>query len=167
VNLLSAIPHGPQSFSPEMEGLVETSCNLAMIKWNEEENLVEIGASTRSAIVSELDRVRNELKNLGEKHSAFVTQDKAYPGWKPDLEAPFLKLIHQIYEDIAAQEVKLKAIHAGLECGLFTRLDQDLQIVSIGPEIKDGHSPDERVYPDTVRVIWDVLIKIMENLKEI
>jgi dipeptidase D len=96
-----------------------------------------------------------------------VTLKDSYPGWNPDLTAPLLNLVHQKYEEVIGREAKLRAIHAGLECGLFTRLDPDLQIVSIGPEIKDPHSPKERVYVDTVAQIWQVVAKTIEDLNKV
>ncbi|MHA2270676.1 MAG: beta-Ala-His dipeptidase [Candidatus Hodarchaeales archaeon] len=165
LNLLSAIPHGPQSFSPEIDDLVETSNNLAIVATHADS--IEIVSSTRSSINEELDRVRSELKELGERHAAMVTLKDSYPGWNPDLTAPLLNLVHQKYEEVIGREAKLRAIHAGLECGLFTRLDPDLQIVSIGPEIKDPHSPKERVYVDTVAQIWQVVAKTIEDLNKV
>ena len=165
LNLLSAIPHGAESFSPEVEDLVETSNNLAVV--TTQTDCIEIVCSTRSAIDSELSRIRNGLKELGESHTALVTLAPSYPGWKPDLSTRFLKFVHKKYEEVFGKEVKKTAVHAGLECGLFTRLDPELQIVSIGPEIKGAHSPQERVYIKTVEVIWEVVVKIIESMNDI
>ena len=161
-SLLHEIPHGPISFSKEIEGLVQTSNNLAVVKSSEDK--IDIFLSSRSSINEELEELREKLKILGEKYGADVTQEEAYPGWKPDLDSPFLALVKSSYEEILKKEVSLKAIHAGLECGLLLRLDPELQVVSIGPEIKDVHTPNELVYIKSVETVWNVVRKIIENM---
>ncbi len=165
LSLLSAIPHGPQSFNPDIENLVETSNNLAIVKVHPEG--VEIACSTRSAITEELNRVRNEIKELGESHTALVTLGPSYPGWKPNLQAPFLQIVKEEYSTLLGRDVELKAMHAGLECGLFTRLSPKLQIVSMGPEIKDVHSPNERVYIQSTQLVWNVLLNVISRMAEL
>jgi len=104
---------------------------------------------------------------LGEKYNADVKQENAYPGWKPDPGSSFLALVKSSYEDVLKKEVSIKAIHAGLECGLFSKFDPELQIASIGPEIKNVHTPDEVVYIKSVGTVWDVIRKIIENMKNL
>lgn len=165
ISLLYEIPHGPLSFSKDIPDLVETSNNLALVKTTS--NTVEIVVSTRSSIDEELKRVRDELRELGERVNAEVIQESPYPGWKPDLNSPFLKLVKQEYEREYGQEVLLKAIHAGLETGLFKGIDPELQLVSIGPDIKDAHSPQERVYIESVGLIWRVVKAVLSRLDQI
>jgi len=162
LNLLNEVPHGPLSFSKEMEGLVQTSNNLAVVKSGEDK--IEIFLSSRSQVDRELEELRKKLKILGEKYNADVIQEKAYPGWQADLSSPFLALVKNSYEDILKNEVSVKIIHGGLECGLFSKFDQELQIASIGPEIKDVHTPNEKIYIKSVGTVWDVIRKIIENI---
>jgi len=162
LDLLNKIPHGPLAFSKKMEGLVQTSNNLAVVR--SDKGKIEIFLSSRSSVDKELEDLRKKLKILGEKYGATVEQDEAYPGWQPDPNSPFLGLVKKTYEDVLKKEVSLKAIHGGLECGMFLRLDPELQIVSIGPEIKDVHTPEERVYIESVGVLWEVIKGIIENM---
>jgi dipeptidase D len=161
-NLLYEIPHGAISFSKEIEGLVQTSNNLAVVKSSEDK--IDIFLSGRSSVDRELKELRKKLKTLGEKYGADVIQENAYPGWQADPGSPFLALVKNSYEDILKNEVSIKAIHGGLECGLFSNLNPELQIASIGPEIKNVHTPNERVYIKSVGTVWDVIRKIIENM---
>ena len=165
LNLLYEVPHGPISFSKEIEGLVQTSNNLAVVKSSKDK--IDVFSSSRSSINEELEELRKKLKMLGEKYNANVIQEKAYPGWKPDPSSSFLALVKSSYEDVLKKEVSIKAIHAGLECGLFSKFDPELQIASIGPKIKNVHTPEEVVYIKSVGTVWDVIRKIIENMKNL
>ncbi len=165
LNLLLEINHGPLTYSKEIVGLVQTSNNLAVVKTTDKK--LSIHVSTRSSVNEELDVVRNKLEEIGKRFSAKVTKDEAYPGWKPNPESPFLKLVKNIYEKVLDETVELEAIHAGLECGLFISLDPELQITSIGPNIHNAHSPDEYVEIESVGIIWDVVVKIIESMNQL
>ncbi len=165
ITLLYEIPHGALTYSKVMPDLVETSNNLALIETASDS--IKIIASTRSSYNEELKRVRNELQELGERVGVEVIQAPSYPGWQPELDSPFLKLIKQEYESEYGKEVKLKAIHGGLETGLFKGIDPELHIVSIGPTIKDAHSPQERVYITSVDLIWRTVKAIVSEIDQI
>ncbi len=165
IELLSTIEHGPLTYSKSIPDLVETSNNLAVVKSNGD--FVEISVSSRSSINSELNHVRSRIKRLSEKLGGSIELGKAYPGWNPDLNSSLLKLVQREYSREYQKEVKLKAIHAGLECGLFKGIVPDLEIVSFGPEIKGSHSPDERVNIRSVELIWNVLCSVLEKFNEI
>ena len=165
LNLLYEVPHGPISFSKEIEGLVQTSNNLAIVK--NSKNKIDIFLSSRSSVNEELEELRKKLKMLGEKYNADVKQGNAYPGWKPDPSSPFLALVKSSYEDVLKKDISIKAIHAGLECGLFSSLNPELQIASIGPKIKNVHTPNELVYIKSVEIVWDVIRKIIKNMKNL
>lgn len=165
ISLIESIPHGVLSWSPDIADLVETSSNLAIIDFNSE--LISIKCSVRSAITEEVDRIRDQIKKLGKQVGADFELSPSYPGWKPEPESKFLKYILKKYNENYNGEIQLKAIHAGLECGLFKRLDPDLQIVSIGPEIKNAHSPNEYVLIDTVEKFWEILVEIIKSANEI
>ena len=165
ITLLYEIPHGPLAFSKEISDLVETSNNLAQVKTAS--NAIEVVVSTRSSVNEELNRVRDELKELGERVGGVVSQGSAYPGWQPELDSQFLKLVQQEYAQEYNKEVELKAIHAGLETGLFKGINPELQLVSIGPEIKDPHSPQERVYIQSVDLIWRIVKAVLSRLDQL
>ncbi|MBN1328901.1 MAG: beta-Ala-His dipeptidase [Candidatus Heimdallarchaeota archaeon] len=165
LNILDDIEHGPLTYSKQITGLVQTSSNLAVIK--SDAKYIQIHVSTRSSVDEELESVRKEIKEIGEKYKAKVTLDKAYPGWMPNPESPFVKMVKRVYEEVLEKPVILEAIHAGLECGLFVALDPDLQVTSIGPNIHNAHSPDEYVEIKSVEIIWNVVKKIIENMNKL
>ncbi|MHA1827605.1 MAG: M20/M25/M40 family metallo-hydrolase, partial [Candidatus Heimdallarchaeaceae archaeon] len=164
-SFLSEVPHGVISYSEEIKDLVQTSNNLAIIKSSNEQVKVEL--STRSSEDEELTLVRKNAKAIGEKYKAEVVLDEAYPGWKPNLESSFLKIIKENYENVLGRDVELKAIHAGLECGLFLKLKPELEVSSIGPTIKNVHSPREYVEVKSVEILWEVLKKIIESMNQL
>ncbi|MEA2071459.1 MAG: beta-Ala-His dipeptidase, partial [Asgard group archaeon] len=166
IKLLDTIPHGPQAFSQEIEGLVETSNNLAIVQTKD--NIIAISVSTRSSDDEKLEKMRNKLKTIGKQYGAIVEQGNAYPGWKPQPDSPFLKLVKKSYEKVLEEEeVELLAIHAGLECGLFLSINPELQLGSIGPNIYNAHSPDEYVEIASVQKIWKVVKEIIKNMDKL
>ncbi|MHA2054166.1 MAG: beta-Ala-His dipeptidase [Candidatus Hodarchaeales archaeon] len=165
IEVLTNLPHGPLTYSKTIPDLVESSNNLAIVKTTK--NSLEIQISTRSSVDSELTRIRKDISTLAKRYKGEVLLKPSYPGWEPDLDSPFLKLVHQEYEREYGKKVKLKAIHAGLETGLFKGLDPELHCVSIGPEIKDPHSPSERVIIDSVGLIWRILLSTLEKIHSI
>ena len=165
LNLLLDINHGPLTYSKEIVGLVQTSSNLAVVETTEKE--ISVHVDTRSSVNRELEEVRAKLKEIGKNHGANVIQNEAYPGWEPNPAAPFLKHVKNIYEEVMGKTVELEAIHGGLECGLFVSLDPELQVTSIGVNIHNAHSPDEYVEIESVGLIWDVVVKLIENMNQI
>jgi dipeptidase D len=165
INLLKELPHGVVSYSKSIPDLVETSNNLAVI--TTASDTMEIMLSTRSSVNAELDRVRQEIRAVAEGAEATVDQGPAYPGWEPDLESPFLHLVHKVYEKEYGKKVEFKAIHGGLETGLFKGIDPELHCVSVGPDIKDPHSPSERVYISSVQLVWRVLRSILQEINSL
>ncbi|MHA1586658.1 MAG: beta-Ala-His dipeptidase [Candidatus Heimdallarchaeota archaeon] len=165
LNLLLDINHGPLTYSKEIVGLVQTSSNLAVVETSEKK--ISVHVSTRSSVNKELEEVRAKLKEIGKNHGAKVLQDEAYPGWEPNPGAPFLKHVKRIYEEVMDKTIELEAIHGGLECGLFVSLDPELQVTSIGVNIHNAHSPDEYVEIDSVELIWDVVVKIIESMNQL
>jgi dipeptidase D len=165
LNLLLDIKHGPISYSKEIDGLVQTSSNLATVKTKSD--TIEIHVSTRSSVNAELAITRKELKEIGNKYQFQVIQDEAYPGWKPTPDAPFVQLTKKAYEEVLNDKVELNAIHAGLECGLFVALDPELQVSAIGPNIMNAHSPDEYVEIPSVKVVYDTVKKVIQNMRKL
>jgi dipeptidase D len=165
MDLLVELPHGHVAFSKDFPEMVETSNNLAIVKTTGKE--LDVFVSSRSAIDDELSKQRQAIKTTGEKHGASVNLLPSYPGWAPDINSPFLIHVKNEYEKVLGKEVVLKGVHGGLECGLFTQLDEDLQIVAIGPDMKDVHSPNERISIESVERIWEVVKVIVQNLDKI
>jgi dipeptidase D len=165
LNLLLDINHGPIAYSKEIVGLVQTSSNLAVVETTDKK--ISVHVSTRSSVNKELEEVRAKLKEIGKSHGAKVIQDEAYPGWEPNPGSPFLKVVKNIYEEVIENPIELEAIHGGLECGLFVSLDSELQVTSIGTNIYNAHSPDEYIEIASVGIIWDVVVKIIENMSQL
>lgn len=161
INSLYACPHGVMAWSREIEGLVETSTNLASVKMLDDEILVT--TSQRSSVESARIDIANMVESVFELGGARVEHSDGYPGWEPDMESPILEVAVSSYEKLFGAKPEVKAIHAGLECGLFLQKYPDMDMISIGPTIKGAHSPDERVDIETVRKFWDHLLLILKS----
>ena len=163
---LYACPHGMTAMSKTMEGLVETSTNLASIKMREDEKgaYVEINTSQRSSIESK----KHDIKQMVECALALacdeVTHGDGYPGWAPNPKSPLLEVTKKAYAELFKTEPKVLAIHAGLECGLFLEKYPYLDMVSIGPQMFGVHSPQERLSIASTGKCWEWLQRILEAL---
>lgn len=159
VALLAALPHGPQAMSRTMEGLVETSTNLASVKFNN--NTIEIVTSQRSSVESAKKDIANTVASVFSLSGTEYEHTDGYPGWTPNPASPFVAMSAKLYEDMFGQKAKVKAIHAGLECGLILTKYPHLDIISIGPTLRGVHSPSERIEISTVARQWDYLKAIL------
>jgi len=157
-----ACPHGVQGMSRSMKDLVETSTNLASIKMPELGTIV-IATSQRSSVESEKNDIAEVVKTVFELAGAEVKQGDGYPGWKPNVDSPILKVFAQAYRDMYKQEPEIMAIHAGLETGLFLTKYPYLDMVSIGPTMEGVHSPDERLYIPSVGSFYNYLKEVLSR----
>jgi dipeptidase D len=162
LNLLHGLPHGIQKMSYDIPDLVETSTNLATVSLKE--NTADISLSSRSSIASALQNLRGQIRALATLAGAKVKEEKPYPGWKPNLDSPLLKLSKDIFKDMFSQEPKVEAIHAGLECGIIGEKFPGMDMISIGPTIKYPHSPEEQVHIKTVEKFYHYALKILEKI---
>jgi dipeptidase D len=162
IKTVNLIPHGPQEFSPQVKGLVETSNNLAVVRV--EDDMVTIMMSTRSSVDAELAAFRAQMQDLADLAGWNAVLKPSYPGWNPDPDSPFLKFLHGLYEKILGEEVEVKAIHAGLECGIIGAKIPGIQMLSIGPGMKNAHTPDEKLNIADVGVIYRLLKDVVGNL---
>jgi len=158
---LYACPHGVIGMSNDIPGLVETSTNLASVKMLDN-HLIEVGTSQRSSVESQKNYVVHMVSSVFELAGAKITHNEGYPGWKPNPDSKILQLAESEYKALYNKEAKVKAIHAGLECGLFLEKYPNLDMISIGPDMTDVHSPDEKMKISSVGKFWDYLIKIVE-----
>ena len=164
-NLLKTIysvHNGVFRMSPDIEGLVETSNNLARVKVKD--GAVKILCLTRSATEVGKEDLANQLQCTLEIGGFEVTLDGAYPGWKPNPHSKILKILQNIYFDVFKAEPKIIAYHAGLECGILGTNYPDMDMVSFGPTIQRAHSPDERASISSTQKFWKYLLKILENI---
>src|SRR5690554_2415319 len=162
---LTACPHGVIEMSEDIPGLVETSTNLASVKMLPD-NRIEVGTSQRSSVESQKKYVINMVSSVFELAKAKIIHNEGYPGWQPNPDSELLKVAKNEYKTLYGKEAKVKAIHAGLECGLFLEKYPNLDMISIGPDMTDVHSPDEKMKISSVGKFWDYLVKIVENLHE-
>ncbi len=163
LNMLNGLPHGVLAMSFDIPDLVETSTNLATIKTENE--IVEVGTSTRSSITSALEAERGTIRSIATLAGASIKQNPPYPGWKPNMESSILKLAKEAYKELSGKDASIKAIHAGLECGIIGEKFRGMDMISIGPIIKYPHSPEEKVHIGSVERFYNLVLKIMEKLE--
>ena len=162
ISLIFAYPHGPLAYSRSIKGLVETSNNVAAIKCDDDQ--VKIHLSSRSSNDHALQATLDKLVSISELAAAAIDQPPGYPGWQPNVDSPLLKVTMDTYKEVTGQEARYEAIHAGLECGLVGEKYPGMDMISIGPDIKHPHSPDECVHVGTVDVFYKHTVKILEKL---
>ena len=162
VRSLYACPHGVLGMSHEMEDLVETSNNLASIK--QRDGKIVVTTSQRSSTTSLRDSASEMVASAFELGGAQVALTDAYPGWKPNPESAILKASADAYRKLFGKEAAVKAIHAGLECGLILDVYPDLDMVSFGPTLRDVHSPAERIEIKTVDLWWRHLLEVLKEI---
>jgi dipeptidase D len=162
VQTLLALPHGVIRMSADIPGLVETSTNVATIATAQRS--IRVVTSQRSSVASELDEVcQSVAATLGLGGAAVETGD-GYPGWKPNLASPILKAAQEAYRKLYGKEPAVKAIHAGLECGIIGERYPGMDMVSAGPTLEAVHSPDEKIYIDTVDRFWQLVTTILRDV---
>ena len=159
IKVLLSVPHGILAMSADIEGLVETSTNLATVV--NENDQVKIGTSQRSSIESGKVNASNMVKSVFElAEAAEVITGDGYPGWKPNMDSELLKVSKKVYKELFGNEAHIKAIHAGLECGILGTKYENLDMISFGPTITGAHSPDEKVNIKAVEKFY-ILLKGM------
>jgi dipeptidase D len=164
LDLISEIPQGVYSWSEEYEGLVQTSNNIGILRTEEER--IRVPVSSRTSDAEDFKGNQEKLRELGERHGVEFTQRAGGAGWKASPDSPFLKLVVRCYEEVYGGAPKVEGIHGGLECGVFVRLDPELQIVSLGPTIHYPHSPNEYLEASTVGVLWEVVRAIAQRMDD-
>ena len=123
-----------------------------------------LATSQRSSVASEIDEICDTVRAVFELSGAAVQQGDGYPGWKPNLDSPILKLAKRTYRELYGKEPAVKAIHAGLECGIIGERVPGMDMISFGPTLQGVHSPDEKIFIDTVEKFWDYLMAILKNV---
>lgn len=163
MNLLNALPHGVMSMSYDIPNLVETSSNLATAKIDNGEMVIHV--SNRSSVDSAIQGIQQRVASIGSLAGAKVEELEGYPGWKPNLDSYVLKVAKTTHEEVLGDEPEIKAIHAGLECGIIGEKYPGMDMVSLGPQIEFPHSPDERVKIESVANFYKLLVGILEKFK--
>ena len=153
--LLAALPHGVLAMSHDIPGLVETSTNLAKVRTDGA--ALRIHQSNRSSVMSVLRATQQRIGAFAELAGGEATQSEGYPGWQPNLASPLLAAMKQVHQETFGRAAEIKAIHAGLECGLIGEKFPGMDMISFGPQIEFPHSPDERVLIPSVARFWQLL----------
>ncbi|MBO5686514.1 MAG: M20/M25/M40 family metallo-hydrolase, partial [Alistipes sp.] len=157
------VPNGVIAMSFAMPGLVETSTNLASVKFVDERTIV-VTSSQRSSVESAKTYVAEMVESVFALAGADVAHTDGYPGWAPNPESRLLEITKSAYEELFAAAPKVRAIHAGLECGLFLEKYPELEMVSFGPTLRGVHSPDERLEIATVPKFWELLCEVLRRI---
>ncbi len=165
-NLLKSIyacPSGIYRMSPDIEGLVQTSNNLARVLVKD--GKYQILCLTRSSSTSEKNDEVNAISAAFEMMGATVTTDGSYPGWEPKPEAGVVKLMQGLYKEMYQADAHVSAIHAGLECGILGTNYPAMEMISFGPNIRGAHSPDEKVQVSSVQKFWKYLLETLQRVE--
>ncbi len=161
VSLLRIIPTGAREYSVVVPGLVETSTNLAVV--GEEKGKLHICTSQRSSVESALDEISEDVAIAGKIAGAEVGKQNSYPAWRPDTSSQLLKRSKEVYAKLFSEEPKVEAIHAGLECAVIGSICPGMEMISLGPTIRQPHSPDERIYLPSIGKTWRFLLALLES----
>ena len=165
IDVILALPNGVISMNHNIPGLVDTSTNLATIK-SFNDNL-RIGTSQRSSSTTQKDYISESIASVFRLASADIDIGDGYPGWEPDLDSTLLKVSKEVFNSLFDKEPQIKAIHAGLECGILETKNPGMEMISFGPTIQNAHSPTERVNIETVDKFYRLLKKLVEELAKI
>jgi dipeptidase D len=158
---IHACPNGVIRMSDDMPGLVETSTNLASVKMKDGKILIQ--CLLRSSVPSAQEDLGTMVESVFLLAGADVNLDGEYPGWKPNMNSPILKTMQEVYHKLYGKIPEIKAIHAGLECGLLGGVYPNWDMISFGPTIRYPHSPDEKVHIESVGKFWNFLVSTIEN----
>lgn len=162
IGAIYACPNGVIRMSDDVPGLVETSTNLAIIKT--EKKKINVQCLLRSSVDSAKLALSDRMRALFEMAGAKVEFKGSYPGWKPNMDSDILKVMKKVYEKKYKKVPEVKAIHAGLECGLIGGVYPKLDMISFGPTIRHPHSPDEKVHIPSVLKFWDYMTETLKNV---
>ncbi len=165
INVLSCCPHGVIAWSKEMDDLVETSTNLASAKFSEN-NTIKIITTQRSSVESSKFNAAGTVESCLRLAGAEVVHSDGYPGWKPNINSEILNITRKSYMKLFGTEPLVRAIHAGLECGLIYKKIENIDMISFGPTIRGAHTPEEMIEIETVQKFWDLLIEVVTNMPE-
>lgn len=165
ISALTACPHGVVSWSKEMENLVETSSNLASVKFIEDDQ-IRVITTQRSSIKSAKHDISSTVEACFKLAGADVQMTDGYPGWKPNITSEILRITRNSYKSLFGKEPLVRVIHAGLECGLIYEKDRHIDMISFGPTIRGAHTPEEMINVETVQMFWELLLDVIKNIPE-
>jgi dipeptidase D len=155
-------PNGVIRMTDGIPGLVETSTNLSIVKTSGEK--IHVNCLLRSSVDSAKINLSQVMLALFEMAGGRAIFAGSYPGWKPNMNSDIMKVMDDVYQKMYHKKMEIKAVHAGLECGIIGGVYPNLDMVSFGPTIRHPHSPDEKVHVGSVHKFWDFLVSTLENI---
>jgi dipeptidase D len=161
IRAIFGCPNGVIRMSDSMPGLIETSTNLARVYTKDGKIIAQ--CLLRSSVDSSKEALAEKIASVFELAGADIVFEGAYPGWKPNMDSAILKVMSNVYNTNWNKIPEIKAIHAGLECGILGGAYPNLDMISFGPTIRYPHSPDEKVKIDTVDMFWKFLVQVLKN----
>ena len=161
IGLLQSAPNGVQSFSEDIEGLVQTSLNLGVVRLEES---LRLTFAVRSSVEQEKRALLNQLRDRAEFYGAGYEERGEYPAWEYRKESPLREQMVETYKAMYGQKPKVVAIHAGLECGLLAKKLPGLDCVSIGPNMKDIHTSREKLEIASTKRLWEYLLALLKEM---
>ncbi len=162
VQLLLVLPNGVMNMSQDIPGLVETSLNLGVVY--EKENHLHIDFAVRSSVESKKELILTKVKLIGEVYGGDVTVTSSYPAWQYQKESALRETFIQVYENKYQKPPKIEAIHAGLECGILAGRIEGLDMISLGPNLYDVHTPNEHMNLQSVKNVYEFLLDVLKQL---
>jgi len=165
LQVLDCCPHGVINWSPTLEGIVETSTNLASVKFPDTDKAI-ITTSQRSSVDSAKNDIALRVRQCFEKGGGTAEHSDGYPGWAPNTDSEILNITGQAYAELFGKEPIVRAIHAGLECGLILEKYPGLDMLSFGPTIKGAHTPTERIHVESTVKFWKLLLEVLGRIPE-
>ncbi|WP_058485070.1 aminoacyl-histidine dipeptidase [Defluviitalea phaphyphila] len=163
ISILSLIPNGVQTMSMDMEGLVESSTNLGVVITDKDK--IEFISAVRSSVKTRKYDIMARIKTLADLVGADYFTRGEYPAWQYTKESKIRDLCIQVYEEMYGKKPVINAIHAGVECGFFAEKMKDIDIISLGPNMWDVHTPNERLSISSTKRVWEFLINVLKRIK--
>lgn len=163
IYILRNLPNGVQKMSMDIPGLVETSCNLGIVKTLDDS--VQMQVSIRSSVESEKRELSDKIRYLTEFLGCDYKESGDYAGWEYDPDSELQKIMVEVFEKMYGKPPKVEAVHAGLECGILSAKLSGLQCISIGPDILDIHTPKERLSISSTQRVWEYIKAVLEAIK--
>ncbi len=164
LHILNVMPNGPVLLHPKIPNLVHTSTNLAAIKTKE--GLIKIITSQRSIQETSKREISQKIESLFRlaEIDVNIAHPVDYPGWEPNLASKLLSISKDVYKELFQEEPNIEIIHAGLETGILKKKFPNFEMISIGPTMKNPHSPDERLKIASIEKFWNFLIRLLKTL---
>ncbi len=164
ITLLNALPHGVQGMSASVEGLVETSCNLAILKI--EDDHLDIVSSQRSLSMTRLEEMTGRVRAVAALAGAEAARMNHHPSWPPDPDSALLERCREVYTRVFGEAPVVEVIHAGLECGLIGAKVPGMEMISVGPTLRNPHSPDEKLFIPSIDKMLQFLAALLDAYRD-